>query len=80
MSYVVLVALVVSLSLQDKRACLGHTPPLLHVTCYVKASPTLDFSHARQSSGKLIILPQRLLSRHAKQYFRDRRIGIVHFL
>ena len=65
--------------------CLGAhativTCYMLHVTCYVKASPTLDFSHARQSSGELIILPQRLLPRHAKQYFRDRRVGIVHFL
>ena len=58
--------------------CLGAHATI--VTCYVKASPTLDFSHARQSSGELIILPQRLLPRHAKQYFRDRRIGIVHFL
>ena len=35
LSYVVLVALVVFLSLQSKRVCLGHTPPLLHVTCYM---------------------------------------------
>lgn len=36
LSYVVLVALVVSLSLQDKRVRVwGHTPPLLHVTCYM---------------------------------------------
>ena len=58
MPYVVLVALVVFLVFAGQ----ARQDALLHVACYVKASPTLDFSHARQSSNNLIILPRRLLA------------------